>query len=820
MLKNIKVMATSFVCLFFILQLSIFPAFAQTTEDSHIFLDGFNAYQVQDYSSAIQYLSEILEKYPDTPLRDMTCFWLARAQFKAGNKEEAARLMAEFNRDYPDSPLAGTIEEELQTLAADYAANGKITVAAQKDQPAQAVEIPPADDKKEVEELLLAAAREATALEARNKAIAQKRASEERLKREQEAARLAALQHAEQNAANEAEKKRAAKLHAEERAAREKAELERMAAAKAAAERAAQERAKAIAVEEKQKKAAQQLAAAKAEAEKQQAEKTRLAQEQAAMREKAIAEYKRILDQYPGTAAARTAAERLDTLGVAVAKPQKQLPLASIAESGSANTQIFNFEVAQYAAFEFNPLYPLPPVLVAKPAAIPFQIINRGNGQDSFYLSSGFPSEFGIRFAAATLPDQAINQTPLIAPGEVFNGVIHLTAPAATIDGLRISYPIQAASRFTPEVSQSREISFKASAPLLRAVLRTDNLKPLPGEQTRYTVTVLNLGSSATDNVSLRINHPPQLEPVQPVASNLRREMKAALVLDNINLKPGERYDLEIPFTVSEDALADEEITIRADLIDNRSRISSSFLSNAAKIQPLSQVALKLADSNIITIPGQTLRIPVTLVNKGNLRESFALAVNVPAAGKAVIYHDLNRDGNRQPDEPEVTTINSLAPREETALLLEISTPVNATDGSEAGISLTATPQSTNGQAVQASGRMVFSRPVVQFSMQGRDGRQTPGDLMTVELTVFNRGSNLARNVELVSSWPEQIELVAADATTNTTAGSANWLFTELGAGEKRVVKASFRVKPGITVGTGLQLKSTLGYQDQLGNRY
>jgi len=42
----------------------------------------------------------------------------------------------------------------------------------------------------------------------------------------------------------------------------------------------------------------------------------------------------------------------------------------------------------------------------------------------------------------------------------------------------------------------------------------------------------------------------------------------------------------------------------------------------------------------------------------------------------------------------------------------------------------------------------------------------------------------------------------------------------ELGAGEKRVVKASFRVKPGTGVGTGIQVKSLLSYYDQLGNRY
>ena len=46
------------------------------------------------------------------------------------------------------------------------------------------------------------------------------------------------------------------------------------------------------------------------------------------------------------------------------------------------------------------------------------------------------------------------------------------------------------------------------------------------------------------------------------------------------------------------------------------------------------------------------------------------------------------------------------------------------------------------------------------------------------------------------------------------------WRFDELGAGEKRVIKVTYRVKPGIAVGTSMQLKNLLNYQDPLGNRY
>jgi len=59
------------------------PAFSLDSEDSQIFISGFNAYQRKDFTTAIESMSTLLKKYPDTPLKDMAIFWLARANYKA-----------------------------------------------------------------------------------------------------------------------------------------------------------------------------------------------------------------------------------------------------------------------------------------------------------------------------------------------------------------------------------------------------------------------------------------------------------------------------------------------------------------------------------------------------------------------------------------------------------------------------------------------------------------------------------------------------------------------------------------------------------------
>jgi hypothetical protein len=107
------------------------------------------------------------------------------------------------------------------------------------------------------------------------------------------------------------------------------------------------------------------------------------------------------------------------------------------------------------------------------------------------------------------------------------------------------------------------------------------------------------------------------------------------------------------------------------------------------------------------------------------------------------------------------------------------------------------------------------------MAVNNRDGRLKPGEITSFELIISNRGSNLARIVELQSSWPEQLEMVAADPANSAQSSNGYvWKFSELGAGEKRTIKVSFRVKPGIGVGSSLQVKNVMRYEDQLGNRY
>ena len=535
-----------------------------------------------------------------------------------------------------------------------------------------------------------------------------------------------------------------------------------------------------------------------------------------AYREKAISEYKSIIDRYPASTAAVTAAAKLRELGVANALPPK-----AVEASQSENAQVLRFEVTQFVAFEFN-LLAHPEVFNAgRQILVPFEVINRGNGRDSFYLESAFPADFNARFTTASASGGAINQTPELAPGEAFKGSLALVIPPSTTDGQRIVYPVKAASRQAAEASQSREVKIITSAPLLRAILQTEKTRPLPGDKILYRIAIRNAGSDAAEDVTFRLNFPPQFEPVDYVAAGFRQEMKSALVLDGMQVKSGENREFIMVFRLKDDSLAGQELVTRAELVNNTLKTTAAFVANTAYVEPQRRILVRTASEHLVAFPGQTIAVPFVVSNMGNLREKYKIVAVISGSQDAAIFHDINRDGIRQATEPLITEIGPLAPHEEASIVVEMKTAKRALDGSQDSVKVSFVSEGDSASVVSGSTLVTYSRPVLHMAMSGREGQLKPGDVTSFDMVITNQGSNLARIVELQSSLPEQLELMAADPLTSVVAnGSIIWRFKELGAGEKRNIRISFRVKPGVGVGTAIQVKNILTYEDRLGNRY
>ncbi|HIJ96651.1 MAG TPA: tetratricopeptide repeat protein [Desulfuromonadales bacterium] len=790
--------------------LTISPAYSLENEDSQVFIAGFNAFQLKDYTVAIAKMNEVLQKFPDTPLRDMALFWLARSYYRAGNHQNAAKYLAQFSKEYPENPLKGTVEEELLALTTRYERGEKLPVGpvaasgvtAQKGTPVKKERASAA----KIEQIATAereriAAEQASKLKAEQDRVAAKKAEAERQAAEASAAKKASLaatqREQERIAADQAAKAKAAQAAQvkAEQAAKLKVEQERVAALQAEIERKGTE----VAAREKGRIAEEKAAATRK-----------------AYREKAIEQYKAIIDSYPGTAAAVTAATKLRELGLAVA-----LPVVPVAETPIENSQVLKLQVAQFSGFEFN-LLPRPDTFsVAGIATVPFEIVNRGNGNDSFSLESAFPAEFRTRFARASDLDTVVSQTPLLAPGESFKGALLLNIPTAYIDGQRIIHPIKVASRMMTEASQSREVRLAVSAPLLRAVLNVDTTQPLPGEKLVYRIAILNVGSTVAQDVTLRLSFPQQLEALDNAAAGFRSVQASTLVLDGLQVKSGERREFTLSFLLKDDSLAGQELSVRAELINNPLKRSVAFVSNVASVKSLHGVLIRTTTDRLVVVPGQTVTVPFVVTNTGNLREKFKVTPSFKDVQDAVVFYDKNRDGIRQSDEPVITEIGPLTPKEEASVGIEIRTHRSAADGNRGNVQVVFVSAGDSNRSATGTAQLLYSRPVLQLEMAGRNGSLKPGEIASYDLTVHNKGSNLAQIVELQSTWSDLLELVSADPVNSVAAdGRILWRFKEVGAGEKRSIKVSFRVKAGTGAGTLLQVKNILTYEDQAGNKY
>jgi outer membrane protein assembly factor BamD (BamD/ComL family)/uncharacterized protein YaaQ len=737
-----------------------------------IFITGFNAYLRGDYPEATANLSGVLEKYPDTSLRDMALLWLSRSYYKAGNQQEAGRYMAQFFKEYPESPLKATVEADLAELAAKYQ-RGEPLPMQQAAQTAVASPVAPVEpDTSGTDKQMIA--------------------------QQDEAVRIAA-----------------------EKTARDKAEQERAVAAKTEADR---QTAAMLAKAEADHKAAAKLAQAKAAADRKTiaaaSKRTKVkASQSKRLRNQAIAEYKSVVDRYPGTPAAANATIRLRELGAL--QQEKAATVAASMGQSEENSHIFSIEVDQKASLEFNLAAEVQTVEIGKRFSMPFEVLNLGNSPDSFSLESGIPAEYRPRFVAAADPDFPVVKTAELLPGDRFKGLIQFEMPTMSLDGERKLFPVKAHSAADGSISQSRPLRLLAKAPILRAVIKSDVAQAAPGERIPYRLALLNVGSSVAREVSLRVTFPPQYEPVDATAAGFSRDGNNALVISGLQLTQGDRRELAVTMQLKDSALAKEELFLHVDMINTALNRTDTFVSAPVAVKSVSGVRMLANVEKITAVPGQTVPVLLTVTNTGNASDDFTLKPTLASNLDYSFYLDSNRDGIRQAAESVVSHVGPLAPGEVVNLILEITTSSAEKDGASVPLLIALDSQSDPSKQAAARLNLVYSRPVLSLTVAGRGGKIRPGEVNSFELVCINAGSSMAKLVEIRSILPDQLELVADEpVNVNKSNGEYAWRFDELGSGEKRTVRVSYRIKSGTAVGTALALKNVLKYQDQLGNSY
>lgn len=174
----------------FLLLQTALPCLALELDDSNLFVEAFNSYQKKDYLLTIEKVDQLIQIFPDSPLRDISLMLLARAGLKSGDNELAAKTINQFTAEYADNSLKTTVEEELLALGARkkkgerLPPNKQLRAAAQKARNEQLAQERAAAMKAEQERLAKERAERAR--------VAAEKAAAERRERERIAAEKAA----------------------------------------------------------------------------------------------------------------------------------------------------------------------------------------------------------------------------------------------------------------------------------------------------------------------------------------------------------------------------------------------------------------------------------------------------------------------------------------------------------------------------------------------------------------------------------------------------------------------------------------------------
>ena len=452
-----------------------------------------------------------------------------------------------------------------------------------------------------------------------------------------------------------------------------------------------------------------------------------------------------------------------------------------------------------------------------------FGVTNRGNAEDAFLLISTLPPSYQAVFfqdadgsGKVKSGEPSVTETPRLGTGERTRFILRARLPIEMSDGASQPFEIKVSSKADPVVSHAAPTTLVASAPALRGTFALDRAKVKPGEAVSYTLSLSNVGSADARSARVLVSYPGALRLVQatPSASSVDPQVHT-VVWDLARLAPSDRPAVRLDFRVSEDALADQELGVRAVLQSTVGEQTVSVVSAPAKVEAVAGVRVAGAEAFRTVFPRETVLLPFTLRNTGNGPDRFALTTISDLGRGVTVIEDRNRDGVRQPDEPVVEMTRLLNPQEEIALLAELAVPPDEPDAKRHSIRLAATSERSRSVVAETGRLVVVARPVVAVATQMAAKEGIPGKVFSYQLVATNTGTSPARRVLVSESLPPELEFVDAQPKPGQIEGQRlAWEIADLGSGQQEVLTVGVRVKKGLAAGTPVRKSTMVRYRD------
>ena len=547
-------------------------------------------------------------------------------------------------------------------------------------------------------------------------------------------------------------------------------------------------------------------------------------------RQKAIESYERIIREAPDSPEAAKARERLADLrsgakpapGKPGRRPPPMAPTRPPLAAPPAGETVF-LVVERVASVDVAEVRAQYVATSGETIMVPFVVTNRGNAEDAFQLTSTLPPSFQPAFfhdvegtGQVRAEEPSVTETPRLGIGQKARFVLRARVPVEMSDGVAQAFEIKATSKSDPSVSQAAPTALVASAPSLRGTLLVDRTSVKPGDTLSYTLSLTNAGSADARLARLVVTYPGalRLTGTAPSATSMDSELHT-VTWELVRMPPNDRRAVRLDFRVGDDALADQDIVIRALLQSPIGEQTVSVVSLVTKIEAVAGVRVVGAEAPRTVFPRETVYVPFTVRNTGNGPDRFALRTQSDLGLGVTLVEDRNHDGVRQPDEPVVDTTRLLNPQEELTVLAELAVPSDAMDAKQHSVRLVAASERSR-SVVSESGRLlVVARPVVAVATQIASKEGIPGKVFSYQLVCTNTGTSPAKRVLVSESLSPELEFVDAQPRPGQIEGQRlAWEIADLGSGQQEILTVGVRVKAGIPAGTPVRKTTQVRYRD------
>lgn len=215
---------------------------------------------------------------------------------------------------------------------------------------------------------------------------------------------------------------------------------------------------------------------------------------------------------------------------------------------------------------------------------IPIEISNRGKKSEEFLLTVTTAKEYGAILARANKPDESVTRIQL-AGGETFKGSVVLRMPAEMVDGHRAAMMVKIVSAKFSDISFQKEATLISSAPLVRAVAKLVKQKVTPGENLRYRVTVLNLGSLPAHNLTVRLKLPSQIDFQGAPDISFKQDPDGTLVFKVDQIEMGKLAEINLDVKVLENSVVGQELRGHVEIVNGTLQRKDIFTASASIVQ-------------------------------------------------------------------------------------------------------------------------------------------------------------------------------------------------------------------------------------------